>query len=78
MSKTDILQELPKLKPEERREVLERIWQIDEEAILSERPLPTDEEKALLDGELADYQKDPRAGSDWETVESRLPNSSEE
>lgn len=77
MSKTEILQELPNLKPEERREVLERICQIDERAILDGTASPTDEEKALLDSELSDYENDPTAGSDWNTVESRLPGSSQ-
>ena len=30
MSKADILSELPKLKPEERRELLESLWELEE------------------------------------------------
>ena len=72
MSKAEILEELPKLEPAELREIHDRIWQLEEEKLLSGRAKPSDEEKALLDGELEDYQRNPDAGSSWEEVESRL------
>jgi len=33
---------------------------------------PTAEEKALLDRELEEFQKNPEAGSTWPEVEARL------
>ncbi len=71
MSKADILQELPKLAPTDRREILDRIWELEERDMLqSSQPSP--EEKALLDRELEDYRLNPHAGSKWEEVESRI------
>ena len=71
MSKAEILQELPKLGPEDRREILERICEIEEHDLLKGGE-PTAEEKALLDRELEDYQSNPQAGSSWDEVEARL------
>ncbi len=72
MSKTEILEELPKLNSVELREIHDRIWQLEEEELLSGRAKPTEEEKALLDHELEDYARDANAGSSWQEVQSRL------
>lgn len=71
MSKAEILQELPKLKAEERREIFELICDIEERDLLS-GGAPTAGEKALLDRELEDYRSSPEAGSTWAEVEARL------
>ena len=71
MSKAEILQELPKLGPGERREIFERICELEEGDLLKGVG-PTVEEKALLDRELEDYAQTPNAGSSWEEVEARL------
>ena len=71
MSKTDILQELPKLGPNDRREILDRRWELEERDML-QGSQPTPEEKTLLDRELEDYRLNPDAGSRWEEVESRI------
>jgi len=49
MSKAEILEQLPKLNSVELREICDRIWQLEEEQLLSGRANPSDEEKALLD-----------------------------
>ena len=72
MSKREILEELPKLQAHDRREIYERICEIEENDLLSE---PTAEEKALLDRELESYRKNPEAGSNWTEVEARLRKS---
>jgi hypothetical protein len=72
VSKTEILEQLPKLDSVELREIRDRIWQIEEEELLSGRAKPSAEEKELLDQELEDYSRDPDAGSSWEEVETRL------
>jgi putative addiction module component (TIGR02574 family) len=72
MSKAEILEQLPKLSSTELREIGDRIWQLEEEQLLSGRASPSDEEKALLDSELEDYSRDREAGSSWEEVRSRL------
>jgi putative addiction module component (TIGR02574 family) len=72
VSKTEILEQLPKLDSVALREIRDRIWQIEEEELLSGRAKPSEEEKELLDRELEDYARDPNAGSSWEEVASRL------
>jgi len=72
MSKTEILEELPKLTKMERQEIRLRLAEIDSDDWLdNEEPL-TIQEKALLDARLASYAKDPDAGSTWEEVEGRI------
>ena len=56
MSKADILKEQPALQPEDRREIFERLCDLEERDLLAGR-LPTAEEKAMLDRELEDYRK---------------------
>ena len=73
MSKTEILDELPRLQPEERRQVFDRLWELEERDLLAGVEL-TAWEKTLLDRELADFRNDPDAGSTWEEVEARLLN----
>jgi putative addiction module component (TIGR02574 family) len=72
MSKAEILLEIPKLAARDRREIFERICELEENDLLNE---PTAEEKILLDRELADYRKNPEAGSTWLEVEARLRQS---
>jgi hypothetical protein len=74
MSKSEILQELPKLKAEERREIFERICEMEEMALLNGAE-PSIEEKALLDRELETYGANPDDGSPWAEVEARLRKS---
>ena len=66
------MEQLPRLKPSELSEIHERIWQLEEEELLSGRARPSDDGKALLDAELEDYLRNPDAGSSWEEVETRL------
>jgi len=67
----EILAELPKLELADRREIFDRICEMEERDLI-QGSQPTDEEKALLDRELEDYKKDPEAGSAWNEVEARL------
>jgi hypothetical protein len=71
MSKVEILDQLPNLGREERREILERLWELEESDLL-EGGNPTAEERTLLDRELEEYRQNPEAGSTWSEVESRL------
>jgi putative addiction module component (TIGR02574 family) len=72
MSKTEILEELPKLTKPERQEIRLRLAELDSEDWLDvDEPL-TNEEKALLDARLAAYAINPDAGSSWEEVENRV------
>ena len=75
MSKAEILDELPRLKPEDRREVLERICQIEkiaeDEWLDADDPL-TDAEKALVDSRIAAHERNPEAAIPWEQFDARL------
>ena len=72
MSKTEILEELPKLTSEERHEIRLKLAELDGDGWLDDDDPLTDAEKALLDARLAAYEKDPDAGSSWDKVESRI------
>ena len=71
MSKAEILAELPKLPPEERREIFDRICDLEENYHL-QNGSASPNERALLDAELEDYQANPGAGSAWNEVEERI------
>ncbi|HEY4416412.1 MAG TPA: hypothetical protein VGO57_12035 [Verrucomicrobiae bacterium] len=72
MSQAEILGELPKLDARARREIFDRLCEIEEQDLLVR---PDTEEKNLLDRELVDFRKNPEAGSSWPEVESRLRRS---
>jgi putative addiction module component len=72
MSKTEILEELPKLTKTERHEIRLRLAELDSDDWLDDEDPLTVQEKALLDARLAAYAKDPDAGSTWEEVEGRI------
>ena len=67
MSKAQILAELPKLKAEERRQIYERLCELQEQDLLNGAG-PSAEEKKLLDAALAEYEKDHDRGRPWRQV----------
>jgi len=77
MSKAEILRELPRLPLGERREIFERIVELEDQDLLKGGE-PTPEEKALLDRELEEYQRSPDAGASWEEVKDRVRKSTRE
>lgn len=72
MSKTEILEQLPKLTSEERREIRLKLTELDGDCWQDTADPLTQAEKELLEARLAAYEKDPDAGSSWEEVESRI------
>jgi hypothetical protein len=72
MSKTEILEALPKLTKTERQEIRLRLAELDSDDWLDDENPLTIHEKALLETRLAAYVKDPDAGSTWEEVEGRI------
>lgn len=64
MSKAEILAELPKLKAEERIQVLQRLCELQEQDLLQGIG-PSEEEKRLLDAALADFERIPNPGTPW-------------
>ena len=72
MSKVEILEELPKLTPAERKEIRLKLAELDDNNWLDDDDPLTGSEKALLEARLAAYEKDPDAGGSWEEVEARI------
>jgi len=71
MSKAEIISELPRLGLAERRDIFERICELEDQAMIN-GDQPVAEEKAMLDRELEEYRQNPEAGSTWSEVEVRL------
>jgi hypothetical protein len=71
MSKTEILAELPKLKADELAEVQAKLDELFGEVRLDGGEL-SDADKTALDAALADYEKNPDAGSSWPEVKARI------
>jgi hypothetical protein len=74
MSAPEIIAELPKLKPEERQEVFQRLCQLQEEDILHGSG-PTAEERAALDQALGEFDRDRNPGRPWREVLADLRRS---
>ena len=72
MSKTEILEALPKLSKTERDKIRLKLIEIDGDSWLDEEEPLSEKEKALLDSRLAAYLKNPDEGSSWEEVENRI------
>ncbi len=71
MSKADILAELPKLRTDERDQVLRRLCELQEEDIVRGSGLGAAEKK-ILDDALADFLRDGNPGRPWREVLQRL------
>jgi len=71
MSKSELLKEISKLTPEERDEIWGALWTLEERHLLGSSA-PSDHEKAVLDREMEDFEKNPWTGAPWEEVEARL------
>lgn len=71
MSKTEILEELPKLNSKDRVEVFSFLCDL-EEGMSTSTFFPLAQEKVILDKVLEDYIANPCAGSSWEDVRSRI------
>ncbi len=66
MSKAEILGELTKLSRDDRREILDRLWALEEESG------PSETERRLLEEAQAAYDADRNAGAPWAEVQARL------
>ena len=72
MSKTEILEELPKLTKAERFEIRLKLAELDGDGWLDDDDPLTDEQKALLEARLADMELHPEKAIPWEEVKRRL------
>ena len=72
MSKTEILEELPKLTAEERHEIRLKLAELDGDGWLDDDDPLTDEQKALLEARLADMEQHPERSIPWEEAKRRI------
>jgi putative addiction module component (TIGR02574 family) len=68
MIKAEILEALPKLSAEERREIRAKLNELDNEAWFDNG----EQEKAIIEARLDEYDRNPEAGSSWEDVKARV------
>ena len=62
---------LPSLSVEERREILDKILQLEGEGWLDAADL-TDEERRLIESRLEAHRQNPDAAIPWEDIEAKL------
>jgi hypothetical protein len=72
MSKMEILAELPRLAPADRREIFDQLCEMEERDLLNGGA--TADEKALLDRELEEFHDNPEAGSSWKKCKRAFAN----
>ncbi len=72
MSKTEILEELPHLTPEERSQIRLKLAELDGDDWLDDDDPLTDEQKALLEARLADMEQYPEKSIPWEETKKRI------
>jgi hypothetical protein len=71
MSKKEILEELPKLTPEERQQIRLRLAQLDSDDWLDEGIL-TEREKAVIEERFRDLEANPQTSIPWEDAKAHL------
>jgi hypothetical protein len=76
MSKTEILAELPKLGPDDRRQVFERLCELQESDLLHGIG-PTEEEKRLLDEALKEFEREGDPGIPWREALRQIRSSNQ-
>ena len=72
MSKTEILEELPKLTKEDRFEIRLMLAELDGDNWLDDDDPLTDEQKALLEVRLRDLELHPETSLPWAEAKRRL------
>jgi putative addiction module component (TIGR02574 family) len=71
MSKSEILNALPNLSEKERREILEKLLELEAEGWLDANEL-TDEERQLIESRLEAHRQNPDEAIPWGNVEAEL------
>jgi putative addiction module component (TIGR02574 family) len=72
MSKTEIIDELPKLSPEDRYEIRLKLAELDGDRWLDDDDPLTDAEKNLLEARLADMDLHPEKSIPWDEAKRRI------
>ena len=72
MSKSEILEELPRLSPQERDEIRMRLAELDGDRWLDDEDPLTDEEKSLIETRIAAHESNPETAIPWDEFKERL------
>jgi putative addiction module component (TIGR02574 family) len=71
MSLAEILDEIPRLTPEQRRQVVEMVLELEGDWLDSDDAL-SPEEKHLLESRLSAHDQNPASAVPWEEAKARL------
>jgi putative addiction module component (TIGR02574 family) len=71
MSLADILDELPRLTPQQRQQVVEKVLALEGDWIEDDEAL-SPEERRLVESRLAAHDRNPDSALPWEAVKARL------
>ena len=71
MSLAEILNELPRLTPEQRHQVVEKVFELQGGWLDGDDRL-SDDEKRLIETRLAAHDQDPASAVSWEEAKARL------
>jgi len=72
MSKAEILEELPKLAPEDLAEIQARIEDLAGDGWLDADDPLTDSQKALIESRIKEHEKAPGTAIPWQEFDARL------
>lgn len=72
MSATDLIEQMRPMPTEEKRALVEKIWDEYGEELGWIEPGLTPEQVAELDRRLADFEKNPNDGIPWEQVKAEM------
>lgn len=71
MSLAEILEELPRLTPEQRHQVVERVLELDTDGPWLDADL-SESERRLIEERLAAHDREPGSAVPWEEVKAQL------
>jgi putative addiction module component (TIGR02574 family) len=72
MSKSEILEELPKLTSAERYEIRLKLAELEGDDWLDDDDPLTDDEKDLIESRIEAHEKNPETAIPWEEIKARL------
>jgi putative addiction module component (TIGR02574 family) len=72
MSKAEILEELPRLTPAERHEILVKLTELDSDLWLDYDDPLTDEDKALIEARMDAHERTPETAVPWDDFKARM------
>ena len=72
MSKAEILEALPGLTPEERREIHLRLTELDRDLWLDQDDPVSDQDKALIQTRIDAHERNPETAIPWDDFKARL------